>query len=162
MVDHDRASRPGLAIGLFFLTALLLILNLYPEKMIAIIGWDGEVFTLPLAGPGLFEQTGLINLTLLASIVVNAVVLFRGRWNTLLRWLEIGTHVLTIVLLVRLIQAPDVIAIDTSHPAFADHGDRVVEILHILIRVAFGIGIAGTLISLIADSIKAVRRMKPF
>lgn len=164
--DPERVSRGGLAVGLFFLSAFLLVLNVFPDKIVALVEFDGSTTAMPLVGPGLRANTWLITLVLGGLLVVRLAVLARGRWSSTLRWIDLGLDFLWIGVLVRLIRTDRLLAADpatairagwTAEKVVAYTG-RVVPILETLLKVALAAAVVGCLVALVAGVYRQLKR----
>jgi MFS family permease len=164
--DPDRISRAGLAVGLFFLSAFLLVLNVFPDKIVALVGFDGAIAVMPLVGPGLRASTPLITLVLGGMLVLRLVVLIRGRWSRMLRWVDLVLDLVWIGVLIRLLRTPGLLAADSGAARAAGwtgeqiivYTDRVVPVLQTLLTVALAAALVGCGVALIVGIVRQLKR----
>ncbi len=164
--DPDRVSRAGLAVGLFFLSAFLLVLNVFPDKIVALVGFDGTIAVMPLVGPGLRAAAPLITLVLGGMLVLRLVVLVRGRWSRTLRWIDRGLDLLWIGVLIRLLRTPDLLAADIevaratgwTAEQIATYTGTVVPVLQTLLTVGLAAALVGCAVGLIVGIVRQLKR----
>ncbi len=164
--DPDLVSRAGLAVGLFFLSAFLLVLNVFPDKIVALVSFDGTTAVMPLVGPGLRAVTPLITVVLGGMLALRLVVLARGRWSRTLRWFDLGLDLLWIGVLIRLLRTPDILAADIEVARAAGwtaeqittYTGTVVPVLQTLLAVGMTAGLVGCAVGLIVGLVRQFRR----
>ena len=96
--DPGQIDRGELVIGSIFTIVLLVLLNGYPQ-------WAGIIFfdetqsqAIPMLAPNFYANLlPWLNLLLAVSLGVNLYQLFLGRKTVTVKWMEIGTSLLTIV-----------------------------------------------------------------
>ncbi len=88
--DVGGASRIGAGLRIYFIIALVILLNFYP-------GWVGIYFlssgstrVVSLGDLGIQLPMLALNLWWLAALVQNLLLLKLGRWTTPIRWMEFG------------------------------------------------------------------------
>lgn len=96
--DPAQIDRGELIVGAIFIIGLLVYLNGYPEWA-GIIHFDGdERYTVPMLSANFFANLlPWLNLLLAVSLGVDLYQLFLGRKTNTVRWMEIGSALLTIV-----------------------------------------------------------------
>jgi hypothetical protein len=89
--DPSRASRVGTAIRIYFIIALMIVFNFYPEWVgvhIFASGKPARVVTLSDIGVRL--PLLALNLWWLLALLENLLLLKDGRWKTGTRWFQLG------------------------------------------------------------------------
>ncbi len=165
--DPDRVSRAGLAVGLAFLSAFLLVLNVFPDGIVALVGIDGAVAIMPLAGPGLRAATPLLTLVLGGMLALRLVVLVRGRWSRGLRWIGLGLDLAWIGVLFRLLRTPGLLSADPGAARkagwtveqIATYTDRVVPALQTVLTVALAVALVGCSLMLVIGIARQLKRI---
>jgi len=98
----EAAERPKigeLVVGIGFNLVAILIFNAYPEWIAAIFVRDGEMTRIPLLSENFAVFVPWLTLLWSLGIALNALVLIRGSWQPLLRWLQIGLSVFSLAIL---------------------------------------------------------------
>lgn len=132
-----------------FTTALLVLLNFYPQWIGLFSFVDGRWVSVPFLSPAFFSYVPFISVLLVVEIIQNGLLLRSGRWTTGLRWYEVATDVASIVLLGWMLSGPSLLQINTAGLAElgwnADFGNTISNAgpaLEKLFRLALGIALA--------------------
>jgi len=164
--DPDRIDRTGIIAWLAIATALLVLLNFLPDKFQIVATINGKGVHIPLLGPTFAQVLPALNFCLLASLVMDALVLWAGRWRP---WLRLGDLIVTVLwaaLLYRMVFGDPLLEQEVRW--LVDHGmaqanaqrytDNVAPIMHFGVRLGLAIGLASTVISALKKTYKLVRR----
>lgn len=158
--DPDRVSRLGMVTKIFLLTLLFYLANFGWQKLVGSSLTVGDKTAwVPFLGPAARENLGLLNLILVLEITLGIWVLRKGRWQTLARWLELGTTVLFAWLTYRLAYGPGLVEVDPqsmiqngwSAETAAWYANFARETLSPLVKVALKLGFLGTCIAAIVQ-----------
>ncbi len=163
--DPDRASRGGLIAGAVVVVLAGVVLNLFPESIGSFARVGGETVFVPLLGPGLRAMMPLVNLGLAGVLIVNLAVLRAGRWRPLTRWLDLGTTVLFLAVMVRLATGHPLA--DWSAQQLAELGlaedladlyrVTVLPIVRSVTKVGLAAGALGFGVAAVVDLVEAIR-----
>lgn len=154
--DPDKVASGGPVAEIFFNLALLLLLNVYTQWVGITILQDGEW----LHAPVLTEAFGLylpwVDLILVASVTLQALLLRDRAWIPALRWFSIGINVASIVLTAWMLNGPVFIGLDTTllaqsgwNPSLLDAINRAMPSLTTLFRMVLGVALAAQIIDLV-------------
>jgi HAAS len=144
--DRDRVKPAGLIAGIAVLAILIVVLNLYPNNVaMSFIHVEGTGDTgsrwisMPLLAPGFFQAyLPLLNVAWVLTIVLNAVLLYQGRWQLGTRIADVGLSALGVYIVYRMMVGPtmlglnpDWIALMTGNLASAGaaHVEGLVDLL---------------------------------
>lgn len=111
--DPARADNAWLIIETCLLLLLLLLLNFFPERIGGFFQNNGQTTFVPLLAPEFLDlHLPLLNLWFGLGIVLNVVVIWRGRWHLLTRLIDLGLSGLGIFVLYRLFTIGQVIGLN--------------------------------------------------
>jgi len=158
--DPNRVSRLGMVIKIALLTLLFYLANFTSHRLIGsfLIVGDHSGWV-PFLGPAVRDSLGLLNLIIVLDITLGVWVLRKGRWQTLTRWLDLGTTVLFAVLLFRLAFGPSLVEVDPqwmirngwSAETAAWYVELAQETLSPMLAIALKLGFLGTCIGTFAQ-----------
>ncbi len=97
--DYAEMNRLGLVVETAVTIALLVLLNIFPEKIGITIIHDSQLTFVPFLGPSYTNFLLAINMWWLLSIVLNLFVLNRGHWSRATRWAEVGVNIVGVFVL---------------------------------------------------------------
>ncbi|MCI0574929.1 MAG: hypothetical protein L0332_03085 [Chloroflexi bacterium] len=163
--DPDRVRAGWLAGEAVIISVLLILLNLFPQWVGAIIVTDEGSRFLPVLATEFETHLPWLNIWLGLNLLLNLWLLRDGRWRRASRWLDLGLSLLGMFVLYRLITGAPVIGITPDWAAL--HGwpaiplariqQNVIPILSIVVDVALALGL---LISVAASGLKLYRLFK--
>lgn len=144
--DTEKISLAGRVAGIYIILALFVLFNFFPQYVGIYFFSGSSVYTLSLADLGLRIPLVLLNLWWALALVLNVVLLRRGRWNFETRLAEFGLGLFAAFLLYWIIATSGPVTIDTSW--FVDRGwvesrgavklaEKVLPLLGTVIRGAF-------------------------
>lgn len=158
--DPDRVSRLAMVMKIAFLTLLFYLANFTSHRLIGsfLIVGDHSGWV-PFLGTAFREHLGLLNLIIVLDITLGIWVLRKGRWQTLSRWLDLGTTLLFALLIFRLAFGPSLIEVDPqwmiqngwSAETAARYADLAHETLAPMLAIALKLGFVGTCIGAVAQ-----------
>jgi hypothetical protein len=113
----------------------------------------------PFLGAGFRESLNLLNLVLVLDITLGIWVLRKGRWQSLTRWLDLGTTVLFAYFLFRVAFGPSLVEVDPqwmvqngwSAEAAARYVNLINETISPMLAIVLKIGFLGTCIGAVAQ-----------
>ena len=158
--DPDRVSRLRMVIKIALLTLLFYLANFTSHRLngsFLVVGdHSGWV---PFLGTAFREHLGLLNLIIVLDITLGIWVLRKGRWQTLSRWLDLGTTLLFALLIFRLAFGPSLIEVDPqwmiqngwSAETTAKYADLAQETLAPMLAIALKLGFVGTCIGAVTQ-----------
>ena len=130
--------------SIVFTVAALVILNFYPQ----IIGiWmieNGEWVQMAELSEAFFQYLPFININGLLTIALNLYLMRRGLWQTLTRWLYIGTEIISVAIAVAMLRGPALMKYYPSGSAIEVTGvlSRVFEqIIPLVLLIVIVVGI---------------------
>ncbi len=103
MNDPDRVHVVGTIIGMVLTLAIMLLLNVFPDKIGIIRSPMDPASFRPLLAPEFREYMPWLNLCWGLTLTLCAINLTSGRWNIYSRWAEIGLNVLGAYILLRMV-----------------------------------------------------------
>jgi hypothetical protein len=142
----------------FRLAALMLLFylaNLESHRLVGAFLTDGDKSGwVPFLGAGFRESLNLLNLVLVLDITLGIWVLRKGRWQSLTRWLDLGTTLVFAYYLFRLAFGPSLVEVDPqwmiqngwSAEAAARFVKLTSETISPMLPVALKLGFLGTCI----------------
>jgi hypothetical protein len=168
----DRVKMAELIVEIFFTGLAIVIFNFFPELInigyysngswwVGLISTQtGEAWKTTLLSDAFFRYLPALNIIWALTIVLDSLLLDRGRWETWSRWFQIGVKALMISLAAVMLSGPSLIGITTESlnavgfPSTAP-ADLLVNLLNQVIRLAL------VMIILVGglDVIKALIRM---
>lgn len=152
---------PILAIVFTFIA--LSIFNFNPH-LISIYYLDGNDWNvIPLLSEAFFRWLPLMNISWVAEIVLNGMLLRSGKWTTSTRLFSVGTKLFQIFILAMLISGPSILAftpesLTTGGITDPEAINVLMTLAHQGIRIALGLGIFGTVIEVIKSVYKIVTK----
>jgi hypothetical protein len=158
--DPNRVNRVAMAIQLAALTLLFYVANFESHRLISSFLMDGdESGWVPILGPGFRASLNWLNLVLVLDITLGIWVLRKGRWQSLTRWLDLGTTLLLAYYLFRLALGPTLVVVDPqwmiqngwSAEAAARHVKLTNETISPALAVALKFGFLGTCIGAVVQ-----------
>jgi hypothetical protein len=141
-------------------TFIVLSIFNFNRQLIGLYNFDGDTWTvIPLLTDAFFRWLPLMNVSWVAEIILNGMLLRAGRWSTSTRLFSIGIKAIQIVILALLLGGPSILTITPeSLKASGVFGADTAETLGTLaqtgIRIALGLGIFGTVIEIIKSIYK--------
>jgi hypothetical protein len=146
--------------------AAILIFNFYPQ----ILGFGifsngnwflgaGSAVSTSLLSQAFFHFVPYLTVVWVLTILLDIVLLRYGHWNTLTRIFFIALKVINIAITAAMLAAPSLLALTTASltPAMGNAKDAgsLVILLNLVIRIALGLGIFGSIVEII----RAISRM---
>lgn len=111
--DPTRADNAWLIIETCLLLLLLLLLNFFPQRVGGYFQNNGQTTFVPLLTPEFLEvHLPLLNLWFGLGIALNVVVIWRGRWQLLTRFVDLGLSVLGLFVIYRLYTIGQIIGLN--------------------------------------------------
>jgi hypothetical protein len=122
---------------------------------------DGKWLVLPLLTDAFFRLMPLLNISWLAEIGLNGMLLRSGRWTTATRLFSIGTKIFQIVIIALMLAGPSILAVDTgslkaSGIFDAKSAHELGGLAQTGIRIALGLAIFGATVDIIKSIGKLV------
>jgi hypothetical protein len=100
---QDRVNRTALAVQICILMVMLIVFNVYPEKVgVYRTALDPASFT-PLLAPGFYEAMPWLNAWWVLALGLALVLLFFEHWTGLLRVAELAMDLFGVLVLCRLL-----------------------------------------------------------
>lgn len=96
-------NRGWLILDLFALVAVIVLFNVFPEKVGVIVSATDSTTFVPLLAPEFQVHMSSLNLWWSLALLLTVIKLVYGRWTVLLQWTDLGLRVLGIYVLVSLI-----------------------------------------------------------
>lgn len=155
--DDVKPWEPILAIVFTFIVISLFNFN---RHLIGLyIFTDEQWATIPLFTDAFFRWLPLMNISWVAEIILNGLLLRSGRWSISTRLVSIGIKVFQLVILYLLFTGPSILAItpetlQASGIFDADAAQTLGTMAQTGIRIALGLGIFGTVIEIIKSTYK--------
>ncbi len=109
--DGERVNRLETAFGMMWSVAFIILFNFYRHWIVAIIPAGGEVQRIPLLAPEFAAFVPWLTLSWGLELALKSVVLLRGRWTRLTRWLELALVPLDIYIINLMRQADELLTI---------------------------------------------------
>jgi hypothetical protein len=100
--DPDRINRFELGFGMLWTVAFIILFNFYPERIGIINISGGEVETFRLLAPAFAVHIPWLTVLWTLELGLKSIVLAKGRWSRLTRWLELALVPLNIYILNRI------------------------------------------------------------
>jgi hypothetical protein len=161
-LDPEQDLKKGeLIVGLVFGTLILVLVTLFPQWIGFITTPGGKFYPNPV----ILDFLVLIQVSLLANILMDVYLLWRGRWETLTRVIKMGLNLFSIVILALLVQGHNAwLAARSSGGIFsaleaitsaADSGWEIVG-MHAF-RLAFLVALIVTAIEVLAGIYRLIR-----
>ncbi len=100
--------------GIAFTAAALIIFNLYPQVLGFNFLKDGAWVSIPALNEAFFRWMPYINLLWALQIVLNVLLLRRGRWQTSTKWFSIVLDAAGIVIGFLLLTGPSIVGVSSS------------------------------------------------
>jgi hypothetical protein len=97
--DYDLAGRGESIAGVAFSVVFLVLLNLFADKIGIVISWGDE----PMLNNVVQDNLRLLNIAIILGIILNAVLLWQGRWNIFTRITKLATDILWLAIVIRLV-----------------------------------------------------------
>jgi hypothetical protein len=154
--DPNRANSGSLIGEAVIISALLLLLNLFPQWVGAIIITDEGSRFLPVLAPEFKRHLPWLNLWLGLNLLLNLWVLGQRQWRQASHWLDLGLSLLGIFVLYRLLTGAPLIGITTdwaalhgwTAEALAQVQQNVIPILSTLVDIAVALVLLALLVTL--------------
>jgi len=153
--DPNRVNRVAMTFRLAALMLLFYLANLESHRLVGAFLTDGDKSGwVPFLGAGFRESLNLLNLVLVLDITLGIWVLRKGRWQSLTRWLDLGTTLVFAYYLFRLAFGPSLVEVDPqwmiqngwSAEAAARFVKLTSETISPMLPVALKLGFLGTCI----------------
>jgi hypothetical protein len=150
---------PILAIVFTFIA--ISIFNFNPQ-LIGFYNFSGEKWTVfPALTEAFFRLLPLINISWVAEIILNGMLLRAGRWDISTRLVNIGIKIFQVVILYLLFTGPSILAVtpaslQASGIFDANAAQTLGTMAQLGIRIALGLGIFGTVVEIIKSIYKLV------
>jgi hypothetical protein len=141
-------------------TFIVLSIFNFNRQLIGLYNFDGDTWTvIPLLTDAFFRWLPLMNVSWVAEIILNGMLLRTGRWSTSTRLFSIGIKAIQIVILALLLGGPSILTITpeslkASGVFDADTAETLGTLAQTGIRIALGLGIFGTVIEIIKSIYK--------
>ncbi len=103
MNDPDRVHVVGTIIGMVLILAIMLLFNVFPDKIGIIRSPMDPAGWMPLLAPEFQEHMPWLNLCWGLTLILCAINLAFGRWNIYSRSAELGLNVLGAFILLRMV-----------------------------------------------------------
>lgn len=116
--DKDRVKIGETIAGIAFTIAALLVINLYLDQLGFYFAPGEGVRRFAVFSPEFRQYVPLLTLWWGLDLVLNVVLLLRGRWATWLRWAHLAVQAVGAVVLVRMLTGPALAAWPPVEPAF--------------------------------------------
>lgn len=149
--DHNDIQPGALILGICFIILALLIFNFFPEKMrIVYLNSHQETVWLPLFSPeALRAYLPLWNLAGLGLLGLNTYLLHKRRWQPVTRIVDMVLTGFCMVILVRMLTGPLLVAVESWPSVFGDATGSLVRMLKSGLRLAFIVGLVVSAIDLV-------------
>ena len=149
--DHNDIQPGALILGICFIILALLIFNFFPEKMrIVYLNSHQETAWLPLFSPEAIQAyLPLWNLAGLGLLGLNTYLLQKRRWQPVTRIVDMLLTVFCMVILVRMLTGPLLVAVESWPSVFGDATGSLVSMLKSGLRWAFIVGLVVSAIDLV-------------
>jgi len=163
--DSVKSWEPIAAI--VFTALVLSIFNFNPEWIGMYILADGKWTVTPILTEAFFRMLPWLNLTWIAEILMNALLLRSGRWDTSTRMVSIGIKLAQIVILLFLLTGPSILAITPESLQASGLFDdpEAARILGTMaqqgIRWALALGVFGTAVEVIKTVVRLFKQPTP-
>lgn len=153
--DPNRINRFGMSLKLAALMLLFYLANFESHRLVGSFLTDGDKSGwVPFLGPGFRESLNLLNLVLVLDITLSIWVLRKGQWQSLTRWLDLGTTLLFAYFLFRVAFGPSLVEIDPqwmiqngwSAEAAARYVELTNETISPMLALALKLGFLGACI----------------
>lgn len=158
--DPYRLNRVGMTLHLAALMLLFYVANFEADRLVGSFLTDGDKSGwVPFLGPGFRESLNLLNLVIVLDITLSIWVLRKGQWQSLTRWLDLGTTLLFAYFLFRVAFGPSLVEIDPqwmmqngwSAEAAARYVELTNETISPMLAVALKFGFLGTCIGAVVQ-----------
>ncbi len=112
--DPDRISAGGIVFGMYMILAVAVLLNFYPQWVVAGIKLQGEqvVWRLSMLLPAFVVHMPFINAFLVLDFFLKLTVLRYGRWRRETRWAEFGLGLFGAAVIYLIIIGPEAFRFD--------------------------------------------------
>jgi hypothetical protein len=107
-----RMHRVGPAVAAAMLTALIVLLNAFPEKVGYVVSATDPESFVPMLAPEFQAHLPLLNVWLSLALALALARLAYGRWTVSLRWADLGLRLVGIVVLASLVFGGPIIRVD--------------------------------------------------
>lgn len=159
----ERISPVGIAVGMVFLAAIIILFNAFPHK-IGIYNFSTEFQGfIPLLAPEFQAHLPWLNIWWGLALALAGWQLAYGRWTPGLRMADLGINILAVFVLWQLVNGGPLIGLD---PAWISQqtwtGNQLAEARQMadvgnnILRVILGVSIFGGVIGIVAKLIKLV------
>lgn len=157
----ERISPVGIAVGMVFLAAIIILFNAFPHK-IGVYNFTPEFQGfIPLLAPEFQLHLPWLNVWWGLALALGGWQLAIGRWTPGLRMADLGINILAVFVLWQLVNGGPFIGLD---PAWVsqqtwlglEEARQMAEIGNSVIRVILGVAIFGGVIGIVAKLIKLV------
>jgi len=118
--DRNRVKPAGLIAGIAMLVILIVVLNLYPDNVaMSFVHVEGtgdaasRWISMPLLAPGFFQAyLPLLNIAWVLTIVLNAILLYQGRWQFGTRIADVALSGFGVFIVYRMLIGPPMIGLN--------------------------------------------------
>ena len=149
-------------------TVALVIFNFYPQIIGIGFSSKGEWTAIPILADVFFTRyLPWLNLIWIAEIVLDIILIGRGRWELVTAWFYAAVHLVSIILAQAMLLGPDLIGL-TAGTLVAETGmdldtaGTLVDLFHQMTRVALGLAIVFGIVDLARVLWRRViKKMKP-
>jgi len=152
-------------VAILFTLAALILFNIFPDfvaiKAVKTLT-DNEWVTLITLTDAFYAQIPWLNVLWLLSLGFHGATIWQRRWQPWTRAAQIGLHVFSIVILIRLITGADIIYFDPAALEYLNAGgaplDNIGAISNIGLRAALGIAVVVSLFEIGKNGYKMVNQ----
>jgi hypothetical protein len=109
--DGEHVNRLEMAFGMMWNVAFIILFNFYRHWVVAIVPAGGETQRITLLAPEFVAFVPWLTLVWGLELALKSVVLLRGRWTRLTRWLELALMPLNIYVVNLMRQADELLTI---------------------------------------------------
>lgn len=116
--NKTRVKTGETMVDVAFTLAALLVINVYLDQLGFYFMPDGGIHRFAVFSPEFRQYVPLLTLWWGLDLVLNVMLLLRGRWTTWLRWAHLAVQAVGVVVLVRMLTGPALAAWLPVEPAF--------------------------------------------
>lgn len=162
--DPDRIHVGWTIVNICVLSALIILFNVFPDRIGVILSIDDPSSFVPLLAPDFFkDELPRLNLWWGLALALNVVNLYYGRWHRGTRLAAYALTVFAMLILVRLIGrpvvGPDLERVVLSQP-LVQVEQNLVPFLPVLVKVVLVVALIATIVAL-GKKLNQLRSGKP-